>query len=56
MRASPYDLSGFGYEPIAVETAAGRSAYEKEQRLLTREAGPLRDDLISQLDEVLAEG
>ena len=54
MRASPYDLSGFGYEPIAVETMAGRSAYEQEQRLLAEEARPLRDGLIRQLDKVLA--
>ena len=53
MRASPYDLSGFGYEPIAVETMAGRSAYEQEQRLLAEEARPLRDGLIRQLDKVL---
>ena len=31
MRASPYDLSGFGYNPIPVESSAGR-LYEKLQR------------------------
>ena len=30
MRASPYDLTGFGYEPIPVETTEGRSTYEEE--------------------------
>ncbi len=55
MRASPYDLTGFGYEPIAVETTKGRTTYEEEQRLLAREARPLRDNLIQQLDKVLAE-
>lgn len=54
MRASPYDLSSFGHEPIAVETGTGRSEYEQEQRLLTEEARPLRDGLIRQLDNVLA--
>ncbi len=55
MRASPYDLTGFGYEPIPVETTEGRSSYEEEQRLLTREARPLRNKLIQQLEEVLTE-
>ena len=55
MRASPYDLTGFGYEPIPVETTEGRSTYEEEQRLLAREARPLRNNLIQQLDKVLAE-
>ena len=27
MRASPYDLAGYGFEPIAIETPAGRADY-----------------------------
>lgn len=42
MRASPYDLSAWGYEPIAMETPAGRSVYVAQQRALATAAAPLR--------------
>lgn len=42
MRASPYDLSASGYEPVRIETAEGRSQYEGEQRCLATKAAPLR--------------
>jgi len=42
MRASPYDLSHLGYEPIMIETAEGRSFYEASQRQLAEKAAPLR--------------
>lgn len=42
MRASPYELSALGYEPIKIETAAGREQYEREQRALAARAAPLR--------------
>ncbi len=45
MRASPYDLSALGYEPIRIETAAGREQYETEQRALAARAVPLRTRL-----------
>lgn len=54
MRASPYDLAGYGYEPIMVETEAGRAQYEEVQRNLCEEAQPLRAQLIAQLEIVLA--
>ncbi|MBB5350504.1 hypothetical protein HNR46_000732 [Haloferula luteola] len=54
MRASPYDLSEFHLEPIAIETAEGRRAYETEQRRLAALATPLRDTLIALLDQVLS--
>ncbi len=47
MRASPYDLSEMGYEPVAVETAAGRAHYEAEQRGFARRAEPLRQRLLA---------
>ena len=34
MRASPYDLSDYGYTPIAVEDAAGRAEYVRCQKVI----------------------
>ena len=53
MRASPYDCTSLGYEPILIETEAGRDEYERQQRALTAEAKPLRARLISALETIL---
>ena len=45
MRASPYDLSHLGYEPVRIETAEGRADYEALQRQLAARAAPLREQL-----------
>jgi hypothetical protein len=42
MRASPYDLSEFGYEPVPIETPAGRAVYAREQADIAARARPLR--------------
>ena len=47
MRASPYDLGGLGYAPIAIETASGRNDYERLQREFTTRGNPLRARLIA---------
>ena len=47
MRASPYDLRPLGYEPIAIETAAGRADYETHQRAFSARAEPLRARLLA---------
>ena len=54
MRASPYDLSSYGYPPIPIETPAGRAEYERAQRALWAEGQLLRGRLIAALREVLA--
>jgi hypothetical protein len=46
MRASPYDLSGLGLAPIAIETADGRAEYARAQRAFADRAAGLRDRLI----------
>jgi hypothetical protein len=46
MRASPYDLTGYGFEPIAVETPAGKEEYVRGQRELAEKATPIRERLI----------
>ena len=46
MRASPYDLSAWGFEPIPIETPAGRATYREWQQCLYEEALPVRQRLI----------
>ncbi len=47
MRASPYDLSSLGFEPIAIETPEGRAEYERHQRTFALRGEPLREKLIA---------
>ena len=56
MRASPYDLSGLGYAPIAVETPAGRAEYVRSQRGFAERGAVLRGRLVQALDRLLATG
>jgi len=46
MRASPYDLTDLGYDPIRIETATGRAEYAAAQRTFSERAAPLRAALI----------
>ena len=46
MRASAFDLLEWGYEPIKVETPAGRAEYVAHQREFARRAEPLRRQLL----------
>jgi len=46
MRASPYDLSAYGVEPIRIETPEGKSEYIRYQREIADAAVPVRDRLI----------
>jgi len=54
MRASPYDLQTLGYAPIPIETAAGRTEYERHQRGFTERSEPLRARLLALCDRLLA--
>jgi hypothetical protein len=54
MRASPYDLSGLGFEPVCIETPAGRAAYVAAQRSFAERAAPLRMRLIDAIDNAQA--
>ena len=47
MRASPYDLTSLGLEPVPVETPAGRAAYAAAQRAFAERAAPLRTRLLA---------
>ena len=54
MRASPYDLRNRGFEPICIETPAGREEYIGEQRRLAEQAIPIRAALIEVYRNLLA--
>ncbi|WP_218713764.1 3-methyladenine DNA glycosylase [Arthrobacter sp. BF1] len=45
MQASPYDLAAWGYPPIPIETAAGKSDYVAHQRAFSAESAVLRERL-----------
>lgn len=52
MEASPYDLTGLGYDPIPIETASGRAEYVRRQRAFSTQAAHLRDRLLAALPAV----
>jgi hypothetical protein len=54
MRASPYDLSALGYEPVPVETPEGRAAYAAAQRSFAQRAAPVRARLIAAIEAAQA--
>ena len=45
MRASPYDLSAYGFAPIRIETRVGREEYVELQRELAARAQPVREQV-----------
>jgi hypothetical protein len=54
MRASPYDLSAFGYSPVRIETSEGRAHYAHQQAEFARRAAPLRASLIDLCADIVA--
>ena len=54
MRASPYDLTAYGYTPIPIETPHGRAEYVREQSALADRAAPLRAALRDRCRRLLA--
>jgi hypothetical protein len=54
MRAAPYDLRSFGYDPVKIETAAGKATYADAQRGLAARAQVLRRRLIDGCDTLLS--
>ena len=53
MRASPYDLTDLGYEPVRIETRDGKREYIEAQSGFTEKAAGLRVRIIHKLDEVV---
>ncbi len=52
MRGAPYDLRSLGYEPIPVETPAGRAEFARQQQLLASRASVVRSRLLTELKRV----
>ena len=50
MRAAPYDLRALGYEPVEIETPAGKATYVAAQRGFSTRAQALRRRLIDACD------
>jgi hypothetical protein len=53
MRASPYDLRDYGFEPIAIEAPAGRAEYVRIQQGIAERAAPLRAALADRCHALL---
>ena len=47
MRASPYELTALGFDPILIETDAGKEEYRREQQRLATMAQPVRRKLLA---------
>jgi hypothetical protein len=54
MRASPYDLGGYGFLAIKIETRAGREEYVELQCELTARARPVRERVLDVYRRLLA--
>ncbi len=54
MRAAPYDLLGLGFDPVRIETPAGKREYAEAQRVFAERGAPLRHRLIAECERLLA--
>jgi len=54
MRAAPYDLVAWGFEPIRIETPEGKHEYAARQRGFAERAAPLRERLAAECERLLA--
>ena len=56
MRAAPYDLADLGFDPVPIETAAGKAEYAEAQRVFAERGAPLRARLIEECERLLDTG
>ena len=54
MRASPYDLTSLGLDPVPIETPDGRAEYVRQQRDFAERSAGLRDRLVAAIDSAVA--
>ncbi|HET6299655.1 MAG TPA: 3-methyladenine DNA glycosylase [Kribbella sp.] len=54
MRASPYDFTNLGYEPVEIETPSGKATYAEAQRTFADRAHPLRLQLAELCENLLS--
>jgi hypothetical protein len=52
MRASPYDFSDLGLEPVRIETQEGKQEYVRAQRHFAERGSPLRQRLIEECEQL----
>ncbi|MFF8347362.1 3-methyladenine DNA glycosylase [Cellulosimicrobium funkei] len=53
MQASPYDVSSYGLEPVAIETPEGKAEYVRHQRAFAARGAALRERLVAACDALL---
>ncbi|MGN6780255.1 MAG: 3-methyladenine DNA glycosylase [Marmoricola sp.] len=53
MRASPYDFRALGFEPVAIETAAGKQEYVGQQRAFAERGAVLRARLLQECERLI---
>ena len=53
MRASPYDLSALGLDPVRIETPTGRAEYVREQAVVAERAAIVRRALVARCRALL---
>lgn len=53
MRAAPYDLRDWGYEPVKIETPEGKLEYARQQRAFAARSVELRQQLLDAIDRAL---
>jgi len=53
MRASPYELSQYGYDPIEIETQSGRNEYKEGQQEIFEKGQPLAKRLLAECDSLM---
>lgn len=54
MEASPYDCRDWGFGVVPIETPEGKAEYVGRQRALAAKAKPLRQRLVTLVDEASA--
>ena len=54
MRASPYDLSDLGYEPVRIESAEGKQEYAAAQKRFATRGQSLRTRVAAECERLLA--
>lgn len=53
MRASPYDLTALGFEPVRIENPSGRAEYVRQQAALAERAAIVRQALLARCQRLL---
>ena len=51
MKASPYDLSDWGFDPIGIESSKGRAEYVRHQKQLSKRSQVLRLEILSIMEK-----